>query len=132
MKLTLDHTQRLNLHALLGAQRADVGSIRAIWAIQDRIALDADEEKAIGLKRELHGGQERVLWNPALSTPDKNFDFSDAEAARIRLALQTWTDYGVTSDRRWLEPLLRATVLTEAAQREDQSSAASVTSQEIP
>ena len=24
MKLTLDHTQRLNLHALLGAQRADV------------------------------------------------------------------------------------------------------------
>jgi hypothetical protein len=32
MKLTLDHTQRLNLHALLGAQRADVGSIRAIWA----------------------------------------------------------------------------------------------------
>src|ERR1017187_3950027 len=34
MKLTLDHTQRLNLHALLGAQRADVGSIRAIWAVQ--------------------------------------------------------------------------------------------------
>jgi hypothetical protein len=45
MKLTLDHTQRLNLHALLGAQRADVGSIRAIWAVQDRIALDAAEEK---------------------------------------------------------------------------------------
>ena len=42
MKLTLDHTHRLNLHALLGAQRADVGSIRAIWSIQDRLALDAD------------------------------------------------------------------------------------------
>jgi hypothetical protein len=43
MKLTLDHTQRLNLnlHALLGAQRADVGSIRAIRALQDKIALDA-------------------------------------------------------------------------------------------
>jgi hypothetical protein len=27
MKLTLDHTQRLNLHALLGARRADVGPI---------------------------------------------------------------------------------------------------------
>ncbi|MCX6628384.1 MAG: hypothetical protein NTW28_12230 [Candidatus Solibacter sp.] len=38
MKLTMDHTQRLNLHALLGAQRADVGSIRAIWAVQDKIA----------------------------------------------------------------------------------------------
>lgn len=30
MKLTLDHTQRLNLHALLGAQRADVGSIVSV------------------------------------------------------------------------------------------------------
>ena len=58
MKLMLDHTQRLNLHALLGAQRADVGSIRAIWAIQDRIALDADEEIALGLKREIVGGHE--------------------------------------------------------------------------
>jgi len=61
MKLTLDHAQRLNLHALLGAQRADVGSIRAIWAVQDKIALNADEEKALELKRELVGGQERVL-----------------------------------------------------------------------
>ena len=44
MKLMLDHTQRLNLHALLGAQRTDVGSIRAIWSIQDCLALDAAEE----------------------------------------------------------------------------------------
>ena len=71
MKLTLDHTQRLNLHALLGAQRADVGSIRAIWAVQDRIALDADEEKAVELKREMVAGQERVVWNPALSIPPR-------------------------------------------------------------
>ena len=56
MKLTLDHTQRHNLHALLGAQRTDVGSIRAIWSIQDRIALDADEEKAVELKREMVSG----------------------------------------------------------------------------
>ena len=47
MKMVLDHTQRLNLHALLGAQRADVGSIRAIWAVQDKLALDADEEENI-------------------------------------------------------------------------------------
>lgn len=52
-------TQRLNLHALLGAQRSDVGSIRAIWAIQDRIALDADDEKAVEVKREMVAGQER-------------------------------------------------------------------------
>jgi hypothetical protein len=61
-----NHTQRLNLHALLGAQRADVGSIRAIWALQDKVALDADKEKALELRRELVAGQERVLWNPAV------------------------------------------------------------------
>ena len=75
MKLTLDHTQRLNLHALLGAQRSDVGSIRAIWAVQDELALDADEEKAIELKRELVNGQERTLWNSSLSIPAKEYDF---------------------------------------------------------
>jgi hypothetical protein len=67
--LKLDHSRRLNLHALPGAQRADVGSIRAIRAIQDRIALDADEEKAVERKREIVGGQERVMWNPALPLP---------------------------------------------------------------
>ena len=106
MKLTLDHTQRLNLHALLGAQRADVGSIRAIWAVQDRIALDADEEKAVDLKREIVAGQERVVWNPALSIPAKEFVFTDPEVARIKSALQTWDGYGAIADRRWLEPLL--------------------------
>src|SRR5690242_14310780 len=106
MKLTLDHTQRLNLHALLGAQRADVGSIRAIWSIQDRIALDADEEKAVELKREMVAGQERIVWNAALSLPIKEFEFSDPEIARIKAAIQTWDSYGVNADRRWLQPLL--------------------------
>lgn len=106
MKLTLDHAQRLNLHALLGAQRADVGSIRAIWSIQDRIALDDDEEKALGLKREMVAGTERVVWNPAASTPARDFEFSDAEVVRIQVAIQTWDSYGAAADRRWLEPLL--------------------------
>ena len=108
MKLMLDHTQRLNLHALLGAQRADVGSIRAIWAIQDRIALDADEEKAVELKREMVAGQERVLWNPALSITAKGFEFTDHEIARINAAVQTWDLYAVNADRRWLQSLLAA------------------------
>jgi len=108
MKLTLDHTQRLNLHALLGAQRADVGSIRAIWAIQDRIALDSGEEKTIELKREMVAGAERVVWNPAASIPKKEFEFSDPEAARIRVAIQTWDSYGAATDRRWLQPLVEA------------------------
>jgi len=108
MTLTLDHTQRLNLHALLGAQRADVGSIRAIWAIQDRIDLDTDEEKAIELKREMIADRERVVCNPALSLPSKEFEFSDQELARIKAAIQTWDSYGVNVDRHWLQPLVSA------------------------
>jgi hypothetical protein len=104
----LDHTQRLNLHALLGAQRADVGSIRAIWAVQDKIALAADEENALELRREMVAGQERVMWNPALSLPAKEFEFSDPDLARIRAAIETWNSYGAAADRRWLEPLLAA------------------------
>jgi len=106
MKLMLDHTQRLNLHALLGAQQADVGSIRAIWAIQDRIALDTEEEKIVELKREMVAGQERVVWNSALSIPAKDFEFTDPEVARIKAAIQTWNSYAVNADRRWLQPLM--------------------------
>ena len=114
MKLTLDHTQRLNLHALLGAQRADVAGIRAIWTIQDKIALDADEEKAIELKREAAGVPERVLWNPSLSLPTKDFEFTDAEIARIKAAIETWGNYGVALDRAWLEPLIEMLLLAES------------------
>ena len=116
MKLTLDHTQRLNLHALLGAQRADVGSIRAIWSIQDRISLDTDEEKAVELKREMVAGQERVVWNPALSIPAKEFEFSDLDVTRIKAALQTWDSYGVAADRRWLQPIVSMLFSTELHQ----------------
>lgn len=84
-----------------------MGSICAIWVIQDRLALDADEEKVVELKREIVAGQERVVWNPTLSIPAKEFEFTDPEVARIKAAIQTWDSYGVTADRRWLEPFLR-------------------------
>jgi hypothetical protein len=106
MKLKLNHTQRLNLHALLGAQQADVGSIRAIWSIQDRIALDAQEEKAIELRREMVAGQERAVWNPALSIALKELELSESEVVRIKTAIEAWNHYGVASDREWLEPLI--------------------------
>lgn len=98
----------LNLHALLGAQRADVGSIRAIWAVQDKLALDAGQEKSIELKHELVSGQERTVWNPSLSTPVKEFELTDAEVLRVKAAIETWNAYGAAADRRWLEPLIEA------------------------
>jgi hypothetical protein len=115
MKLTLDHTQRLNLHALLGAQRADVGSIRAIWAVQDKIALGADEERTLELKRETTDGQERMVWNADRSLPAREYEFSDSEAARIRSALQAWQSYAAGIDRRWLQPIVDVLFPTDLA-----------------
>lgn len=106
MKIQLDHIQRLNLHALLGTQRGDVATIRALWALQDKIALTPEEETAIELKRELVADQERAIWNPALWLPPKDFEFSNSEVTRIRAAIQTWDSYGVAADRRWLKPLV--------------------------
>lgn len=76
-----------------------MGSIRATWAIQDRIALNSDEEKAIELKREGITGQERVVWNLAFSILVKEFEFTNLKAVRIKAAIQTWDSYGVTADR---------------------------------
>jgi len=108
MKLTLDHTQRLNLHALLGAQRVDVGAIRAIWSIQDRIALDRIEETSIELAREVVNGQERAVWNNEKALAPRSFEFSEYEIARIKAAIQNWDSYSAAIDRRWLEPLVTA------------------------
>ena len=73
---------------------------------RDIIALDAGEEPAIELKRELVNGQERTVWNPSLSIHPRNFDFTDAEVTRIKAAVEAWDQYGAAVDRRWLEPLL--------------------------
>ena len=40
------------------------------------------------MKREMIAGQERVVWNPALSLAAKAFGFSDPEAAKIRAAIE--------------------------------------------
>jgi hypothetical protein len=93
---------------LLDAQRGDVATIRALWTIQDRLALSPEEGQAIELKRDFANGPKRVTCNPALSLPTKAFDFTEAETARILMALETWPEYGVATDRRWLEPLLNA------------------------
>jgi hypothetical protein len=53
-------------------------------------------------------GQERVVWNPALSLQAKEFEFSEQELARIKAAIETWDSYGANADRRWLEPLIGA------------------------
>jgi hypothetical protein len=100
MKIQLDHIQRLNLHALLGAQRGDVATVRALRALQDKLALSPEEESAVELKREFAGSQERAVWNPLRSLPSRDLEFSGAEASGLRAALEpglptAWPPTGV-------------------------------------
>jgi hypothetical protein len=106
MTLTLDHIQRLNPCALLGAQRGDVATVHALWALQDKLALSPDEEKAVELKREVVASQDRVSWNPGLATPVKQIELTGPEVARVKAAVETWDSYGAAADRRWLEPMI--------------------------
>lgn len=111
MKLLLDHTQRLNVHAVLGAQRGSVDEIRAIWKLQDRIDLSAKEREAINYRSVPVNGMQQTFWD-ITNDPPKEFELTTDEFARINAAVKS---FGMASgnDRRWLEPLLSQLELIE-------------------
>jgi hypothetical protein len=43
-----------------------------------------------------------------MSLPAKEYEFTEAESARIRVTVETWDGYAANADRRWLEPVLIA------------------------
>jgi hypothetical protein len=52
------------------------------------------------LKGETAGGQLRTVWNPDLSLPVKEVEFTHIQVARIKAAIEAWHGYGATMDRR--------------------------------
>lgn len=107
MKLTLDHTQRLNLHALVGAQRANVDDMRLWWKVQDRIDLSLEERKAINFRVQQVNGMQQVGWDPNAQLPPAEYEFSPDEFSKISKMIQEWQPgFMIQADRIWLEPLL--------------------------
>jgi hypothetical protein len=106
MKLVLSHVQRLNLIALLGAQRVDVAGIRTIWKLQDMLALDDNESHAIDLRIKMVEGQEVQMWSTTAELPAKEYEFNEVEFTRIRDIVQNWPHHQAGGARQWLEPLL--------------------------
>ena len=105
MKLILDHTQRLNLHAIMGQQRGTVDDCRLFWRLQDRINLDDDERKAINYKIAEVNGMPQATWSLNGLGP-ATYDFSDDEIARLRRMFAEFQQGFAANDRLWLEPLL--------------------------
>ena len=108
MKLSLDHVQRLNLHVLMGMQRASVDEIRVWWRLQDRIELTAEEKKQINYRMERIGQSpvEQPTWDLTKRIAHRDFDFSTDEYDRIQRILKEWQQGFSANDRPWLEPLL--------------------------
>jgi hypothetical protein len=107
MKLLLDDTQRLNLHALMGAQRCSVDDVRFWWKLQDRIDLSDKEREAIHFTVQEINGQQQATWNPNLRQKPHEYEFTADEFARVVKLVKEWQPgFLTTSDRRWLEPLL--------------------------
>jgi hypothetical protein len=106
MILSLDHQQRLNLVGLLGTQRTTVGEMRTLWKLMDRIDLTEDERHTIGYKVETVNGAEVSMWDRTRKLEPKGFEFTDAEAARVRKVIEEWPHFFTSTDRLWLEPLL--------------------------
>ena len=114
MELSLTHIQRINLHALLGAQRGpSLDDTRAFWRMQDLIELSADEKKEIDYKIVPVGGAPDAFapqWNliKAMAIEPRSFEFNSEELARLERAVKEWQPgFLASADRAWLEPLLR-------------------------
>jgi hypothetical protein len=107
MKLFLDYTQRINLHALIGAQRASVGELRLWWRLQDRIDLNDEERVAVNYRVGKINGIDQPMWEVFNGAPPRDYDFSEEEFGKISKIVNEWQPgYLVSGDRRWLQDLL--------------------------
>jgi hypothetical protein len=111
MELALSYIQRINLHALFGAQRGPtLDDTRAFWRLQDLVGLSDDEKREIDYRIvPLPGGAAGPEWNMekcARAAP-LVFTLTSEELARIERAVKEWQPgFFASIDRAWLEPLL--------------------------
>jgi|SRR5579862_466873 len=106
MRLSLDHQQRLNLIALMGAQRANVAEMRMFWDLQDRLALNDEEKEKIQYRIAIDQGVEIPSWNRELHLEPKDFEVSESEGQRLRRIIEEWPHFLTQADRAWIVPLL--------------------------
>lgn len=112
MELYLNYAQRINLHALLGAQRGPtLDDTRAFWRLQDQIGLSDEEKKQIDYKVvAIPGGASVPQWDIEKSAHAEpaGFELAPDGLARIERAIKEWQPgFFASVDRIWLEPLLR-------------------------
>lgn len=106
MTLSLDHRQRLNLIAVLGAYDIRGRDLHALWHLQDLLDLDESEKRSIDFRQETVNGNVVQVWNLSKEFPARSFDLSESDLKRIRQAIEDFPQFRGSRDRAWLEPLL--------------------------
>ena len=108
MKLSLDHTTRLQLAVLLGnLECRTVGETRAAWQLMDLIGLDQVEKEAIGLQVQNVNGYEAYAWDQTKSIPVREVYLDGTQAKLLTRAVIAVPKFIPSQARRWLEPLLQ-------------------------
>jgi hypothetical protein len=120
MNLSLDHRQRLNLIAVLGAYDVKGRELHAVWHLQDLLDLDDTERQAVNFRESSVNGQKLQTWDDTKTLAERCFDLSEADVNRVRQAIEDFPHFRSSRDRVWLEPLLAqlpgAGTATNAAQ----------------
>jgi hypothetical protein len=102
MTVFLDYEQRLNLTALVGAQKGPLAELRQLWKLLDRIELSEEEKVAVNFRVAVQNGLEYFLWNRRKSEP-RAFELTEAEVQRLRKLIEEWPQFIAGSDRSWIE-----------------------------
>jgi hypothetical protein len=105
MTLILDHQQRLNLIALMGAQKGSLAEIRQLWGMQDRLELNDEEKRSINLRvLRQPNGAEATVWDVDKKIASAGFDFTESELVRLRRLIEEWPAFS-GADRPWIDSL---------------------------
>ena len=105
--LTLDHTQRLQLIAML--DRIESPGRREAWcvcALQQRLDLNDEERAIIGWRKQrTEDGREFVLWANGPMLPPKTYELEDDDVQRIVKAMDQ-CPVVLGRDKAWYLPLV--------------------------
>jgi hypothetical protein len=106
MNLNLDHTQRLNLVAILdGLECQGRREAFAVCRLQEKLELNDEERTHIGWRKQKdERGREFVLWNAQAQLPSIDYEFPDDDVQRICRALDKYPVV-LARDKNWYLPL---------------------------
>jgi hypothetical protein len=119
MHLTLDHTQRLNLIAILDALECQGRrEMFAVCRLQEKLELNDEERAAIGWRKEKvpdGSGREGVLWSARAEPIICDCEISEDDVQRICRALDKFPVV-LGRDKAWYLPLVMQLPMPDKAE----------------